>query len=148
MHWAIHGHTAQEVIVARADRNKPDMGLTSYKGSNIRQSDVTVAKNYLTKDELEQLNLIVEQYLSFAELQARQKKPMYMKDWIAKLDAFLNLNEREILNDAGKISKKLGEQTAIEEFKAYKQIQDKELESDFDKATAKYLKQKPQTKKT
>lgn len=147
MHWAIHGHTAQEVIVERADRNKPNMGLTSYEGDKIRQSDVTVAKNYLSQDELEQLKLIVDQYLSFAEFQARQKKPMYMKDWIRKLDDFIHLNEMDILRDAGRISKKIGEQKAINEYKAFKKIQDKNFVSDFDKATAKYLEVKPKPKK-
>lgn len=147
MHWAIHGHTAQEVIVERADRNKPNMGLTSYEGDKIRQSDVTIAKNYLSQDELEQLKLIVDQYLSFAEFQARQKKPMYMRDWIRKLDDFLHLNERDILRDAGRISKKIGEQKAIKEYKAFKVIQDKNYISDFDKVAAKYLEAKPKPKK-
>jgi hypothetical protein len=91
-HWAIHGHTAAELIAERADARKPNMGLTHWKGDHPRKVDVTVTKNYMTADELQMLNLIVDQYLSFAEFQARQRKPMYMRDWIEKLDSFLQLN--------------------------------------------------------
>ena len=92
------------------------MGLTSWKGDRPRKADVTVAKNYMTADELQMLNLIVDQYLSFAEFQARQRKPMYMQDWIKKLDSFLQLNERDILQNAGRISAQLGEEIAHREF--------------------------------
>jgi hypothetical protein len=118
-HWAIHGHTAAELIAARADAMKPSMGLTNWRGDRIRKADVGVAKNYLTAEELSMLNLIVDQYLSFAELQARQRKPMYMRDWIRKLDDFLTLNEREILDHAGKISARLSEEKAWAEFEKY-----------------------------
>lgn len=104
MHWAAHGHTAAEVIVARADASKPNMGLTSWAGTGPRRADVTVAKNYLAHDEIEALNRIVNAYLEFAELQALNRKPMYMADWIGKLDDFLRLSEREVLRHAGQIS--------------------------------------------
>lgn len=118
-HWAIHGHTAAELIAERADSRKPNMGLTHWKGDRPRKVDVTVAKNYLTAEELAMLNLIVDQYLSFAEFQARQRKPMYMSDWVRKLDGFLKLNERDILDNAGKISSRLGEEIAYREFEKY-----------------------------
>src|SRR5439155_738065 len=95
LHWAIHGHTAAELIAERADARRPHMGLTNWRGEKVRKADVTIAKNCLKPDELETLNLLVDQYLSFAELQARQRKPMYMKDWERKLNEFLKLNERD-----------------------------------------------------
>ena len=104
MHWAAHGHTAAEVIVARADAAKPNMGLTSWTGEAPRKADVAIAKNYLGAEELEALNRIVTAYLEFAELQALNRKPMYMTDWLTKLDDFLKLSDRELLNHAGKIS--------------------------------------------
>ncbi len=118
-HWAIHGHTAAELIAERADARKPNMGLTNWKGDQPRKVDVTVAKNYLSEEELGLLNLIVDQYLSFAEFQARQRKPMYMQDWVKKLDDFLRLNERDILTNAGKISARLSEEIAYKEFDKY-----------------------------
>jgi len=104
MHWAVHGQTAAEVIAARADAAKPSMGLTSWTGEVPRKGDVAIAKNYLGVDELEALNRIVTAYLEFAELQALNRKPMYMADWVAKLDEFLRLSERKILQHAGKVS--------------------------------------------
>ncbi|MGD9664190.1 MAG: virulence RhuM family protein [Novosphingobium sp.] len=108
MHWAAHGHTAAEVITARADADKDHMGLTSWanqpKGGPPRKADVTIAKNYLGEEEIEALNRIVTAYLEFAELQALARKPMTMRDWIAKLDDFLRLGERDILTHAGKVS--------------------------------------------
>jgi len=104
MHWAAHGQTAAEVITARADASKPNMGLTSWPGEVLRKADVSIAKNYLGADELEALNRIVTAYLEFAELQALARKPMYMADWIAKLDDFLRLSGRQILEHAGKVS--------------------------------------------
>ncbi len=104
MHWAAHGHTAAEIIAARADAAKPNMGLTSWAGEVPRKTDVAVAKNYLDAEELEALNRIVTAYLEFAELQAMNRKPMYMADWISKLDDFLKLSDREILRHAGKVS--------------------------------------------
>ncbi len=104
MHWAAHGHTAAEVVAARADASQTNMGLTSWSGDAPRKADVGVAKNYLAHDELEVLNRIVNFYLEFAELQAMRRKPMYMADWITKLDDFLRLSEREILDHAGKVT--------------------------------------------
>lgn len=104
MHWAAHGRTAAEVIVTRADATKANMGLTSWLGDVPRKADVVVAKNYLGSEELEALNRIVTAYLEFAELQALNRKPMYMVDWIAKLDDFLKLSDRNVLNHAGTVS--------------------------------------------
>ncbi len=122
MHWAIHGHTAAEIIYSRANAGLPNMGLTTWKNSphgKLRKSDVDNAKNYLTEDELKDLNLIVDQYLSFAELQARNRKPMYMADWIKKLNDFLTLNEREILEHAGRISAEIAKELAEAEFEKF-----------------------------
>ncbi len=104
MHWAITGQTAAEIIHSRADSVKPNMGLTNWRGTKVRKEDVTIAKNYLDADELAALNNLVEQYLVFAEGQAMRRTPMHMADWISKLNAFLTLNERAILDHAGKIS--------------------------------------------
>jgi len=104
MHWAVHGQTAAEVIHRRADATQPHMGLTSWAGDRPRRTDVGIAKNYLNVDELDALNRIVTAYLEFAELQALNRRPMYMADWIAKLDDFLRLSDRDILTHAGKIS--------------------------------------------
>jgi hypothetical protein len=104
MHWAAHGHTAAEIIQDRADSKKPFMGLTTWTGDKPAKLDVEVAKNYLNQKELEALNRIVNAYLEFAELQAMNRKAMHMKDWITKLDEFLKLGEREILNHAGRVS--------------------------------------------
>ena len=104
MHWAAHGQTAAEVIAARADASKPNMGLTSWTGEVVRKADVAIAKSYLGAEELEALNRIVNAYLEFAELQALARKPMYMAGWIAKLDDFLRLSERQILQHAGKVT--------------------------------------------
>jgi hypothetical protein len=120
MHWAAHGHTAAEVIHARANAQKDHMGLTSWagetRGNLPRKDDARVAKNYLEEDEIKALNRIVTAYLEFAELQAENRKPMYMKDWIAKLDQFLSLSDREILTNAGRISAKLAKRKADAEY--------------------------------
>jgi len=118
-HYAIHHHTAAELIVERADASKPNMGLTCWEGEKVRKSDVTVAKNYLSQDEIESLNLLVDQYLSFAELQAKQRRVMHMHDWVNKLDDFMKLNDREILKSAGRISKKLADEVAEAEYAKY-----------------------------
>jgi hypothetical protein len=141
MHWAIHGHTAAELIAERADAKKPNMGLTCVKTPKIREKDVLIAKNYLTEDELQELNLIVDQYLSFAELQAKNRKSMTMHDWIKRLDDFLNLNGKNILKDAGKISHQLSQEIVLDHFKEFKKIQDKNYISDFDRSIEKYLNQ-------
>lgn len=105
MHWAAHGKTAAEVIASRADASKPNMGLTSWAGEVPRKGDIGTAKNYLQPDEIEALNHIVSAYLGFAELQAMNRRPMHMADWIAKLDDFLRISDREILTHAGKVSR-------------------------------------------
>jgi hypothetical protein len=104
MHWAAHGHTAAEIIAARADASMPHMGLTSWASVQPTQADAEIAKNYLTVEELDMLNRIVAIYLDFAEIQALNRKPMYMKDWVAKLDDFLRISERDILTHPGKVS--------------------------------------------
>ncbi len=121
IHWAIHGHTAAELIAERADAGKPNMGLTSWSGAKVRKHDVHVAKNYLTKAELELLNLIVNQYLDFAEFQAKTRKRMYMRDWVKKLDDFLRLNDREILTGLGQISSQLAKEKADRQFDMFDQ---------------------------
>jgi len=124
MHWAAHGQTAAELISARADAGKPHMGLTSWTGSRPRKEDVSTAKNYLTAEELDALNRIVTAYLEFAELQAKQRKAMTMRDWITKLDDFLRLSEREILTHAGKVSHELAVAKAEAEFAKYRVLED------------------------
>ena len=136
-HWAIHAHTAAEIVKLRADATKPNMGLTNFPGEQIRKQDVVIAKNYLDEKELDQLNRIVAQYLEFAELQAMQRKPMHMKDWIEKLHSFLTLNDREILKHLGKISHDEAEEFALKEFEKYqKQLQSNEPD-ELDKAIKK-----------
>lgn len=140
MHYAVHGKTAAEVIASRADSSKALMGLTSFKGNYLTTTDVLVAKNYLTEDELKQLNLIVSLYLDFAELQATNKRLMTMRDWIVKLDEFLKLSEKQILTHVGKVSAKEAQKKAEAEFIKFKKIENKKYISDFDKATKKLLK--------
>jgi len=123
MHWAAHGQTAAEVIHARADASQPNMGLTTWDGPKPRKADVAIAKNYLNQDEIEALNRIVTAYLEFAELQALNRKPMYMADWIGKLDDFLRLSDRQILTHAGKISHETAVEKAEAEFAILKQQQ-------------------------
>lgn len=152
MHWGAHGHTAAEIVFERADADKPNMGLTSWPGSAILSSDVTIAKNYLNSEELDVLNRIVTAYLEFAELQARSRQAMYMKDWIAKLDDFLKLSGRELLANAGKISHDRAAKHAKEEYQKFqhKQIeQPGRGEKDFEEAVKKLkaIPSMPQTKK-
>lgn len=150
MHWAAHGHTAAEVIHERADANKPYMGLTSYSGSSPKRCDVEIAKNYLDEEEIDLLNRIVSFYLEFAELQAKNRKPMYMKDWISKLDDFLKLSEREILTHAGKIAHEAAIKHAHTEFDKFKQkhLEDKSLvEIHFEESLKKLQEVEGQIKK-
>lgn len=105
LHYSVHGHTAPELIVERADASKKNMGLTSFKGAKVRKSDITIAKNYLTQEELENLNRIVTMYLDYAEDQAKRHIPMYMNDWENRLDAFLQFTGRSVLDNAGHISR-------------------------------------------
>jgi hypothetical protein len=134
VHYAIHGQTAAEVILSRADSGMPNMGLTNWEGARIRKSDVAIAKNYLNEEELRALNNLVEQYLIFAESQAERRIAMTMSDWITKLEGFLTLNDREILQNAGKISAELARTHAEREFVEYRKLEDRNLESDFDRA--------------
>ncbi len=137
MHWAITGKTAAEIIAQRADSSKPNMGLTSWRGTKPRKQDAGIAKNYLNENELEALNNLVEQYLIFATGQAMRRIPMYMKDWIEKLHGFLKLNDRNILEHAGKISHQVAIEKAEKEYDKYLVKRNNAIESDFDKAVKK-----------
>ncbi|WP_304315244.1 virulence RhuM family protein [Phocaeicola plebeius] len=121
MHYSVHGHTAAEIIYERANAEKDFMGLTSWTGALPKRTDAEIAKNYLSSDELDTLNRIVSLYLDFAELQAKSHKPMYMKDWIQKLDDFLKLSGKELLSHAGKISAELAKQKADTEYDKFKE---------------------------
>lgn len=123
MHWAAHGHTAAEVIFNRADGGESNMGMTNWIGPVIRKNEISVAKNYLNDEELNILNRIVTAYLEFAELQALNRKPMYMKDWILKLDDFLKMSGRELLNHAGKVSHDQALKKALKEYHAFRKSQ-------------------------
>ena len=143
MHFAIHGHTAAEIIKQRADSKKPHMGLMTWKCSpkgKVLKSDVSVAKNYLLKDEIEALDRVVSMYFDYAEDQAKRKIPMTMEDWTKKLDAFLKFNERDILDNLGKVSAEVAKVFAESEFEKYRLVQDKSFESDFDREVVKLLK--------
>ena len=136
LHYAVHGQTAAEVIVDRADAEKEHMGLTSWDGSpngKIHKSDVTVAKNYLSQTELDQMARIVSAYLDMAEMQASRHIPMTMEDWENRLNGFLTLWDRDILKDAGKVSAIMAKTYAETEFEKYRIIQDRLYESDFDR---------------
>ncbi len=136
MHYAITGQTAAEIIHARVDSQKPNMGLTNWKNGSkgkIRKADVAIAKNYLNEDELDAYNRIVEMYLNFAEMQAKNKKIMYQKDWIEKLNAFLTLNDREILQDKGKVRAVIAQKLAERELEKYREEESRRFVSDFDK---------------
>jgi hypothetical protein len=135
LHWAITGHTASELINQRANAEKENMGLTTWKNAPkgaIRKPDVGIAKNYLQKDELDGLNRMVTMYLDYAEMQAKNGKVMYMKNWIERLDSFLQFNEQAILKNAGKISHDLAIEKAENEFEKYRQIQLTNYKSDFE----------------
>jgi len=137
MHWAITGQTAAEIIHARADSTRPNMGLTNWRGAKVRKEDVTIAKNYLNEAELAALNNLVEQYLVFAEGQAMRRMPMHMKEWIDKLHGFLTLNDRDILNNAGRISHEMAKELAeaeYEKFNLNRIQQADEAEGEFEKA--------------
>ncbi|MBU0647187.1 virulence RhuM family protein [Patescibacteria group bacterium] len=143
LHWAITGQTAAEIIHNRVNSEKPNMGLTNWKYSPkgaIRKTDVSIAKNYLNEKELDGLNRIVTMYLDYAEMQAQKGVVMYMKDWAEKLDAFLQFNEKDILQDSGKISHELAVTLAESEYEKYRVVQDKNYISDFDREVKKLLK--------
>lgn len=136
MHWAITGQTAAEIVKSRADADTANMGLTNFRGSKVRKQDVSIAKNYLNQDEISALNNLTEQYLIFAEGQAMRRIPMYMQDWIKKLDGFLTINDRDILTHAGKVSHEMAKEFAeeqYEKFHASQIAQDNIRLSDFDK---------------
>ena len=139
MHYAVHGSTAAEVIMARADHTKEHMGLTSWKNApdgKIVKADVSVAKNYLSMDEMQELNEIVTMYLDYATRQARRHIPMTMADWASKLDAFLQFNDAEILRDKGRVTAAIAKAFAESEFEQYRVIQDRLYQSDFDRLVA------------
>jgi hypothetical protein len=122
LHFAIHGKTAAELISDRADAEKDNMGLTNWAGDKIRKKDVKVAKNYLSEKELKSLNRIVTMYLDYAEDQAERQRPMHMKDWTDKLNAFLQFNDRDILENAGKVSRAVAEKIAVDEYDKFNQL--------------------------
>jgi hypothetical protein len=139
LEWAITGKTAAEIVKARADSSQPNMGLTTWKNApdgRIRKSDVTVAKNYLAQDEIRELNRTVTMYLDYAEDQARRKQKMTMSQWVSKLDAFLEFNDRNVLRHAGKVQKKVADQLALRQFEQYdeaqRRIEASQPSSDFD----------------
>ena len=143
MHYAVHGQTAAELIKSRADSSKPLMGLINFKGDYITVQDVRIAKNYLSEKELNQLNLIVSLYLDFAELQASNERQMYMAEWIAKLDQFLSISEKELLRNAGKVGSEEAAKKALDEFEKYRAERLNNHISDFDKAIKELEKKNP-----
>jgi hypothetical protein len=137
MHWAITGQTAAEIIHARADSQKPNMGLTNWRGAKVRKDDVVIAKNYLNEPELAALNNLVEQYLVFAEGQAMRRVPMPMRDWITKLHGFLTINDRNILTHAGTISHQMAKELAETEYDKFNRRRIQQADAaggDFEKA--------------
>ena len=139
MHYAVHGNTAAEVIMARADHTKEHMGLTSWRNApdgKIVKADVSIAKNYLSKSEVQELNEIVTMYLDYATRQARRHIPMTMADWATKLDAFLQFNDAEILQNKGKVTAAIAKAFAESEFEQYRILQDRLYQSDFDRLVA------------
>jgi hypothetical protein len=142
MHFATHGNTAAELITKRASHKKDNMGLTAWKHApdgKIIKSDVSIAKNYLNKEEMESLNRIVTMYLDYAEDQAKKAIPMTMKDWSEKLNVFLQFNDRDVLDNLGKVSAEVAKSFAESEFEKYRPVQDKLFESDFDREIIKFL---------
>jgi hypothetical protein len=145
MHWAAHGQTAAEVVHARANATKPNLGLTTWLGTKPTKEEAAIAKNYLAADELDALNRIVTAYLEFAELQALNRQPMYMRDWIAKLEDFLRLSDRDFLTHVGTVSHEEAVRKAELEFETYRQQQlaePSQVEKDFEKAVKKLPKPK------
>lgn len=145
MHYAVHGSTAAEVIMERADHTKKHMGLTAWRNApdgKIVKSDVSIAKNYLSKEEMQELNEIVTTYLDYAARQARRHIPMTMADWASKLDAFLQFNDAEILRNKGKVTAAIAKAFAESEFEKYRVIQDRLYQSDFDRLVSEAEKEK------
>ena len=136
LHWAITGNTAAELISQRANADKPNMGLNTWKNApkgKIMKTDASVAKNYLSEKELRELNRVVTMYLDFAELQAERQNAMKMTDWVSRLDGFLQFNDYNVLKDAGKVSSQIAKTLAEKEFQKFRIVQDQTFESDFDK---------------
>ena len=133
MHYAAHQHTAAEVIYQRVDADKPMVGMTNFKGDYITRDDVKIAKNYLSEKELQILNLLVSQYLDFAELQAIEQHSMTMQQWIEKLDNILSVGNRPLLNNAGTVSHNQAVEKATQEFEEYRRKEMLQYESDFDR---------------
>ena len=127
LHWAAHGHTAAEIIFQRANAQLPFMGLTSFKGRKPTKQDINVAKNYLTEEELAVLNRLVSAYLDIAEINAMQRKPMYMKEWIEILDGFIKMSRQDVLTHAGTISAEIAQRKALVEYETYKEKTEMEL---------------------
>ncbi len=145
LHWAITGMTAAEIITERADAAKPNMGLTTWKGAKVRRADVAVAKNYLNEDEIRSLNRIVTMYLDYAEDHAHRRRPLHMRDWRERLDAFLRFNERDILLNAGKVSMEVAQTLALEKYEKFNQhrlLEESQTEDDEFETLAKRLEKK------
>jgi len=150
MHHAVHGHTAAEIIYKRANADKEHMGLTTWEDAphgKIQRLDVIVAKNYLTKDEMDSLERIVSAYLDLAENRAKRKVPMSMEDWTNRLDIFLAADDHEVLQGTGKIATKIAEDHALCEFEKYRIVQDKLFESDYDRFLEQFKKLEDKTNK-
>ena len=147
LHFACTGHTAAELIHQRADASQPHMGLTSYKGEEVHKGDVTVAKNYLTQDEVSELNRVVNMWLDFAEDQARRRQQVFLRDWQNKLDQFLQFNDREVLQGAGKVSKKMADEKAQAEYSQFAEQQRRLKEAEGEKDIAGLLQWKTEPKK-
>ncbi|EPL8004738.1 virulence RhuM family protein [Klebsiella aerogenes] len=147
LHFACTGHTAAELIHQRADASLPHMGLTSYRGEEVHKGDVTVAKNYLTQDEVNELNRVVNMWLDFAEDQARRRQQVFLRDWQDKLDQFLQFNDREVLQGAGKVSKKMAEEKAQAEYSQFAEQQRRLKEAEGEKDIAGLLQWKTEPKK-
>jgi hypothetical protein len=146
LHWAITGQTAAEIVAKRANAELPNMGLTTWKNAptgKILKPDVSIAKNYMQKEEIDELNRIVSMYLDYAENQAKRNVPMTMNDWIQKLDAFLQFNEYEILNNAGSVRHDVAKRLAEKQYEQFRIDQDKRFESDFDQLAKKLSSSKP-----
>jgi len=146
LHWAVTGKTAAELIAERANANKPTMGLTTWKNAptgKVLKSDVGVAKNYLIEHEIKELERIVSMYLDYAENQAARQIPMKMADWVAKLDAFLQFNEYDVLTNAGKVSAEVAKRLAEEQYEKFRVRQDREFESDFESEVKRIESQRP-----
>ncbi len=139
LHYAVTLHTAAEIVYGRADSTKPNMGLTTWKNAplgRIRKTDVSIAKNYLNETEVANLNEIVTMYLDYAERQARRGNIRYMQDWVSRLDAFLQFNEKDILENKGKVTAAIAKAFAENEFEKFRVLQDRIYQSDFDRLVA------------